>query len=59
MAQLLGFEKGGVQRVQNWIERGIPSQVKVEHPEIFIVPFLLQQRDGETTPNKKNNKVIV
>lgn len=37
VAELLGYEKhGGVQRVQNWLARGIPSKVKVEHPEIFL-----------------------
>lgn len=29
-------EKGGVQRVQNWIKRGIPSKVKLEHPSLFL-----------------------
>ncbi len=39
VAKLLGYEKhGGVQRVQNWLARGIPSKVKVEHPEIFLKP---------------------
>jgi len=37
VAELLGFSKvdGGVQRVHNWRTRGIPSKVKLEHPEIF------------------------
>lgn len=39
VAELLGYDKadGGVQRVQNWITRGIPSKVKVDHPSIFLV----------------------
>jgi len=38
VAELLGYDKaqGGVQRVQNWIERGIPSKVKLDHPHIFL-----------------------
>lgn len=38
VAELLGFDKtaGGVQRVQNWITRGIPPKVKLEHPEVFL-----------------------
>lgn len=37
VAELLKFDQaGGVQRVQNWLKRGIPAQVKVDHPEIFM-----------------------
>ena len=38
VAELLGYEKaqGGTQRVQNWLTRGIPSHVKVKHPELFM-----------------------
>jgi hypothetical protein len=38
VAELLGFDKanGGVQRVQNWLSRGIPPQVKVDFPHIFL-----------------------
>lgn len=40
LADLLGYDKqGGTQRVHNWIGRGIPSAVKVEHPELFLVPL--------------------
>ncbi len=43
LASLLGFPKhGGAQRVQNWIERGIPPAVKVKHPELFLNPDLLK-----------------
>lgn len=42
VAELLKLEKhGGVQRVQNWITRGIPSRVKLDYPDIFL-------RDMET-----------
>lgn len=38
LAVLLGYDKthGGVQRVQNWITRGIPPQVKLDFPHIFL-----------------------
>lgn len=40
LAELLGYDKkrGGVQRVNNWLTRGVPAQVKLDHPEIFLVP---------------------
>ena len=37
VAELLGLDKhGGTQRVHNWIARGIPAQVKLDLPEIFL-----------------------
>ena len=38
VALLLGLDpkKGGVQRVQNWMTRGIPPAVKLKHPELFL-----------------------
>lgn len=36
LAELLGYAKrGGVQRVQNWMVRGIPAKVRLDHPHIF------------------------
>ena len=38
VAELLGYPKqGGVQRVHNWMARGIPSRVKLERPDLFQV----------------------
>lgn len=52
VAELLNFDKaGGVQRVQNWIARGIPAQVKVDHPEIFM-------RDWSAAKGLNNQPVI-
>lgn len=40
LADLLGYDKqGGTQRVHNWIDRGIPSAVKVARPDLFLVPL--------------------
>ena len=37
VAELLGIDKrGGAQRVQNWITRGIPAHIKVKRPELFM-----------------------
>jgi hypothetical protein len=37
LAEILGYDKhGGVQRVQNWIARGIPPKVKLDRPDIFL-----------------------
>jgi len=37
VATLLNWDKeGGVQRVQNWITRGIPSKVKLDYPQFFL-----------------------
>lgn len=41
VCELLGIEKyPGVQRVTNWIKRGIPASVKVQYPEIFMQSIL-------------------
>lgn len=40
VAVLLGFK---VQRVQNWIDRGIPSKVKLEYPHLFLNPNIGKQ----------------
>lgn len=37
VARLLGYEaNGGTQRVQNWRYRGVPAEVKIAFPEIFL-----------------------
>lgn len=37
VAELLHLpKKGGQQRVQNWLVRGIPAHVKVERPDLFM-----------------------
>lgn len=45
VAELLGIEKqGGVQRVFNWLSRGIPAKVKVERPDL-LMPHLRPAKD--------------
>ena len=36
VAQLLGFEGYGAQRVNNWVTRGIPARIKLAFPKIFL-----------------------
>ena len=37
LAARLGYANaGGFQRVHNWITRGIPARVKLEHPKLFL-----------------------
>jgi hypothetical protein len=42
LAELLGYDKkaGGVQRIQNWTKRGIPSDVKLRWPELFLTELM-------------------
>lgn len=37
VAEILNLKQpGGRFRVQNWKTRGIPSKIKVDHPDIFL-----------------------
>lgn len=52
VADLLGLPKqGGAQRVSNWKSRGIPADVKLAYPEIFLVntPFHVTSRAKPAT----------
>jgi hypothetical protein len=40
VAKRLGFAAGGVQRVHNWLQRGIPARIKLDHPALFQPPRL-------------------
>ena len=42
LAEILGLDKdGGVQRIHNWISRGIPPKEKLARPDLFLVNFQL------------------
>lgn len=44
VAELLQIEKrGGAQRVQNWLVRGIPAAIKVKYPALFMPELSAQQ----------------
>lgn len=36
LARVLGYGSGGPQRVSNWKSRGIPAEVKLERPDLFL-----------------------
>lgn len=51
LADILGYDKhGGVQRIQNWLSRGIPPKVKLQHPGIFLLPRVTASRVPSPTP---------
>lgn len=53
VAELLGYPKeGGVQRVQNWKGRGIPSRVKLQRPDLFM------KRPGGKGPSKAKSQAV-
>lgn len=37
VAKLLGFKRGGTQRVHNWTVRGIPARIRLRRPDVFDV----------------------
>lgn len=51
LAELLGYDKthGGVQRIQNWKKRGIPSSVKIAHPELFMTELIDRIKASDDT----------
>lgn len=51
VANLLGLDKagGGIQRVHNWRSRGIPAQVKVDRPDLFMPELIGTKGAPEVT----------
>lgn len=48
VARLLGYpEKGGAQRVHNWKFRGIPADVKLKHPELFLSDLIERAKSSD------------
>lgn len=48
VARLLGYsEKGGAQRVHNWKSRGIPPEVKLQRPDLFLADLLKQATSSD------------
>jgi hypothetical protein len=46
VAALLGLDKtsGGVQRVHNWMSRGIPPKEKLARPDLFLPGMVAKSR---------------
>lgn len=48
VAELIAIDKrGGAQRVQNWMVRGIPSAIKVKFPHLFMPELATQPQAAE------------
>lgn len=48
LAELLGYAKvGGPQRVHNWRTRGIPADVKLAYPELFLRDLVIARGTSE------------
>jgi hypothetical protein len=59
LAELLGYDKtsGGVQRIQNWKKRGIPSSVKIEHPDLFMTDLIDRIKSSDDAQNPTGGSV--
>ncbi|SDR37319.1 hypothetical protein SAMN05443245_5210 [Paraburkholderia fungorum] len=61
LAELLGYDKtsGGVQRIQNWKRRGIPSSVKIARPDLFMTDLIDRIKsidDAQNNPGGRRAK---
>ncbi len=68
VARLLGYEeKGGAQRVHNWKYRGIPPEVKLQRPDLFLMDLIerakasddVQPPVGRVADDSKLSKMVV
>ncbi|KCB52996.1 hypothetical protein L537_3385 [Bordetella hinzii 1277] len=48
MAELMGIldKPGAVQRVSNWKRRGIPAEVRLEFPHLFVNPVFAPAQEA-------------
>ena len=45
LSNLLNFKTpNGARRVHNWKTRGIPAKVKLDFPEVFLLPELFEKK---------------
>lgn len=59
VACILGFKKdGGTQRVENWKKRGIPSHIKVQRPEIFMVDMVANQSKAPASQERVATETV-
>lgn len=56
VCELLGYDKrtGGVQRINNWLMRGIPYKIKLEHAALWMSARQVAADQARKTPPKKN-----
>ena len=52
VARLLGLQgRHAVQRVSNWRIRGVPSDVKIQHPEVFLRHLMADSEPNPPIPS--------
>lgn len=49
VAELLGYQRNGPQRVHNWRTRGIPPKVKLQRPDLFLRAVPVSSAPASTT----------
>jgi hypothetical protein len=49
LAARLGYS---VQRVENWKKRGIPAQVRLDHPDVFPLPVRESHQSTEESQSQ-------
>lgn len=47
VARKMGYGAGGIQRVHNWLHRGIPPRVKLERSDLFLKPAPKPRKSAE------------
>jgi hypothetical protein len=51
VCEMLGYElDGGLQRVQNWMTRGIPAAIKLSRPDLFLPALMPWDGKERRTP---------
>lgn len=59
VASMLGIDDKGTQRVHNWMRRGIPAAVRVEHPHLFMpTPGRIPRPRGAEHTRKQQPPVL-
>jgi hypothetical protein len=58
LAEKLGYDKakGGVQRVQNWVDRGIPAKVKLTRPDLFLTELQAEASQHRRSTDRRHRK---
>jgi hypothetical protein len=55
VASMLGIDDKGTQRVHNWMRRGIPAAVRVEHPHLFMPTLAASHAHAAQSTPESNN----
>lgn len=55
VSRFLGYGPMGTQRVHNWMRRGIPAAVRVEHPHLFMPTLAASHAHAAQGAPESNN----